>query len=483
MTVNRRAFLRYGGVTGAAALFQRLFGSRREVDAAASPTGEAGATRLSAATSAVWSGDANQTSVQISSYTTGTTLVGLAVSSRADLKNATYLAAEPPNRSGWNKWSVESLTAGTQYHYQITDSPGGGGRRFIGDTAQFKTLQAVGGECTTRIAVGSCEVSAPANPAAFEDIVAWGPDRFVHLGDFGYPANLTTDITTHMDNWSASTSDIGPQSVQSITCMDYIVSDHDGNDNGRSENRPTYQDPITMTNIEAWRRVVPARMADTQSPQHGRWRSDVEGNVRYVKLDTRSIDKTDNVSTPTDPRSTRSSMLGVTQLTWLQRQIDAAASARQLLVLYTDCAWNGTSPGPPIPNTYCDKWPSYIYERDLISDYAAAKGVHVFIVFGDSHGLQQDDGANEKNGFASICCGPLDQELHMHYQDSYQWSYPYNVPEHGGPYRHAQQYQRLTISQVPGSSTVTVTAEARDCSSAVKGTPFTVRTMTKKYKL
>jgi hypothetical protein len=176
-------------------------------------------------------------------------------------------------------------------------------------------------------------------------------------------------------------------------------------------------------------------------------------------------------------------MLGAGQLDWLKAQIDAAVAARQLIVLMSDSAWNGTSPGPPIPVSFSDKWPSYIFERDLISDYAATAGAQMFIVFGDSHGLQQDDGANEKNGFASICCGPFDQELHMHYQDSHQWNYPAGILEDGGPYRHAQQYHRLTIAQEPGSQVITVTADARDCSPVVDGTPLTVRTMTKTYLL
>ncbi len=63
-------------------------------------------------------------------------------------------------------------------------------------------------------------------------------------------------------------------------------------------------------------------------------------------------------------------------------------------------------PGPPTPLSFADKWPSYIFERDLISDYAAWVGAKLFIVYGDSHGLQrkhgleQDDGTSEKNGFA-----------------------------------------------------------------------------------
>jgi phosphodiesterase/alkaline phosphatase D-like protein len=283
-----------------------------------------------------------------------------------------------------------------------------------------------------------------------------------------------------MANWALNSSDTGVRRVLAVCCMDYIISDHDDNGTGNS-NLPNLNDPITMTSIQAWQQVVPARMDDTQDPPHGRWRSDVEGNVRFLKLDTRSIDKSDTVSTPTDPRSPDSTMLGATQLTWVKGQIDAAAAAHQLVILYSDPAWNGVSPGPPIPVTYCDKWPSYIYERDLISDYAAAAGAQLFIVFGDSHGLQQDDGTNEKNGFASICCGPLDQELHMHYQDSNQFNYPSGILDEGGPYRHAQQYQRLTISQDEGSPQITVVAEARDCSPVVDGTPLTVATLTKTY--
>jgi hypothetical protein len=263
--------------------------------------------------------------------------------------------------------------------------------------------------------------------------------------------------------------------------MDYVASDHDTNGSGKS-NRPNYNDPITAANILAWQQVVPARMEDTRTPVQGRYRADVEGNVRFVKLDTRSVDKTDTTSHKTDPRGKQSSMLGATQLLWLEQQIDAAVEQHQLVVLFSDCTWNGISPGPPIPVSFSDKWPSYIYERDLISDYAASAGAQLFIVYGDSHGLQQDDGTNEKNGFASIGVGPLDSPLHMHYQDSNQWNYPDGIEEGGGPYRSAQHYQRLTIVQEDGSSTITVTADARDCSVETGG-PQTVRTMVKTYNV
>jgi phosphodiesterase/alkaline phosphatase D-like protein len=390
------------------------------------------------------------------------------------------LPSTPPNDMGWNKWSVTGLTAGTRYYHQLTDTPSGGSPTPIGVVSSFKTLQPVGAACTIKLAIGSCGQNNPTNNACFDDLIAWGADRTIHLGDFGYPITLSKDITTHMYNWSRQVTDAGFRKVLANGCMDYIISDHDDNGTGNS-NMPTYNDPITMASIDAWQQVVPARVEDTEDPPHGRWRAEVEGNVRFLKVDTRSIDKTDTTTLPTDPHSPDSTMLGATQLAWLKGQIDDAVANHQLIVLLTDPSWNGTSPGPPIPASYSDKWPSYIFERDLISDYAAAAGAQMFIAFGDTHGLQQDDGTNEKNGFATICCGPWDQDLHMHYQDSYQFNYPDGIVEGGGPYRHGQQYQRLTITQQPGSREITLTAEARDCSAVVSGAPKTVATLTKTY--
>lgn len=431
-----------------------------------------------------WAGDATQTTVEIAACTPLTGMVGLAISLSPDMSEPRFLPSAPPNAVGWNKWSVSGLEAGTQYYHQITNTPPGERRHLVGTVSAFQTLQAAGQPCTIRLAVGSCARTSPAIPAAFFDMAAWAPDRSVHLGDLGYPKELTKDPLTHMENWALNTRDAGNAAILKVAAMDYMVSDHDDNGTGRGKigNLPTYHDPVTKANIAAWQEVVPARMADGHESPRGRWRSDVEGNVRFVKLDTRCLDKTDTTGGHTDPFSPESTMLGKAQLRWLKDEIDAAVREQQLIILYSDCAWNGVSPGPPIPSTYTDKWPSYIYERDLISDYAAERGASMLIVFGDSHGMQQDDGRHEKNGFATLCCGPFDQRPHMHYMDSYQWSYP-PFQEGGGPYRRIQQYQRITIVQEPGSTMIKVTAEARDCSPWVKGAPKTVRTMTKDYDL
>lgn len=435
--------------------------------------------RKSDAQGFLWTGDATQTTVEVSSHTEGASSVGLAISPSPDMSDATFFQSFPPNPVGWNKWSVSGLSPGTRYYASAVDSNG----VFFGSRATFWTLQPIGVPCTIRLAAASC-AKAPTNPAAFNDIVAWAPDRFMHLGDFGYPQNLSDNPYTHMRNWAKQGADVGIRAIQDRMCMDYIASDHDTN-GGRVGNRPSYHDVITQASIAAWREVVPARMEDPREPPMARFRADIEGNIRFVKLDTRSLEKSDVQHPRVPPNWPGSTMLGQYQLDWLKAQIDAAVDQRQFILVYSDTAWNGVSPWTPlgIPLTYGDKWPSYLYERDAISDYVASAGAKMFIVHGDTHGLQQDDGTNEKNGYAVICSSPLDAGIHMHYQDWYQWNYPSNFPEGGGPYRHAQQYQRLTIAQDPDTLVVTVTAEARDCSTEAAQTPRTVRTMVKQYEM
>jgi len=477
--MGRRDIFRLGGAAIAAlAVLRHPFLHRHEDVETASTKAGAQKKPPGGATALAWSGDATQTTVEVSACTTGATSVGLAMAASPDLSGATYLTSSPPNSSGWTKWSVTGLAPGTTYYHQVTDTPKNKPRQLIGTVSSLRTLRPAGTAGTTRIAIGCCQHNDTAVRYAFDDMAAWAPDRFVHVGDFGYPNYLSTNTSTHMRNWAESCNVPGVRAIQAKGCMDYISSDHDTNGSGEN-NKPNFNDPVTAADITAWQQVVPARMEDSRQPRRGRYRADVEGNVRFVKLDTRSLDKTDTVGTGADPRSPNSTMLGATQLTWLKSQIDQAAQQRQVIIMYSDVAWNGVSPGPPIPRTYCDKWPSYIYERDLISDYAKSKGANLFIFFGDSHGLQFDDGTHEKNGFPSICVAPLDSPLHMHFQDAYQWNYPAGIDEGGGPYRSAQHYVRLTI-QDNGSGQITVTAEARDC-SAETGGPKTVNTMVKTY--
>lgn len=77
---------------------------------------------------------------------------------------------------------LTDLDPETQYYY-----------RFLIDgqydtlDGSFKTFPAVGQSGNYKIVVGSCDYFY--NPEIFEQIEAWQPDLFIHLGDWGWPPN------------------------------------------------------------------------------------------------------------------------------------------------------------------------------------------------------------------------------------------------------------------------------------------------------
>lgn len=222
-----------------------------------------------------WAGDATQTTVEISAHAAPAVGLALAVSASPDMSAATVHTTLRSNAAGWMKWHVTDLQPATQYFHRLVLAPVGDTPRPVGPVSRFSTLRPVGVPCTTRIAVGSCQDTSPTVPWSFDDIVAWAPDRMMQLGDFGYPNYLSRDPATHMRNWAINCADDGVRRVLATCCMDYVISDHDDNGSGIS-NRPTFHDPITMANLKAWQEVAPARMEDTESPVHGRWRAEVE---------------------------------------------------------------------------------------------------------------------------------------------------------------------------------------------------------------
>ncbi|MDX6308988.1 MAG: hypothetical protein QOI06_2034 [Nocardioidaceae bacterium] len=428
----------------------------------------------------LWSGDATQTTVELTALTQGGTSVGPAIATNSDMAGAVFLPAAPPDQHSWNRWHASGLRAGTQYFWQLVDTSTVGRPLFFGPIARFKTLQPIGKPCTIKRAFGTCTQndtpSQHVDPAAFVDIIEWGPDRVGHHGDLGYPAGLTRHPGTHVKALTKNLQVRGMSGtdhaagILQLFCMDYIRSDHDTNS---GNNLPNYHDPVTAASIVAWQEMVPFRQADSEYPTHGLWRSEVEGRVRFIKLDYRSIDRSNSIGE--HPASLSSTMLGATQLTWLKDELLAAAVARQLVVLLTDSSWNGVCPNP-VPMSLSDKMPAYQHERDHISDFAAAIGVDMIIVHGDTHLMLQDE-THEKNGFVVIGCSPFDQLAQGHFQDSYDWVYPPGQPATRGTVK-AQQYQRLVWAD--DGTTITFTATARDCSKGAAAR--SMRTLTRTYR-
>lgn len=463
-----------------------------------------------------WAGDALQDEVYVSTFSDGLSSVGVGFwRSDQTVEDAILLDPVAPNTHGWAKFHITDLVPDTTYYHQTYDGISGG---FVGTANKLKTLRPPGdlGSGITKIAPFCCKQSPLGNQAAFVDMASWVPDRTIDLGDMGYPDYLSTDITTHMDNWSEQLRDPGMQIVMALGCNDYIISDHDDNGSGKSNLPPGDDGGITLANLEAWQEVVPARFEATDGRDRGRF-VEIEGHVAFFKPDTRSPDRTDpsNKHDHKNPHNPDSKMLGDAQLGRLLDGIDAAVTAGCAVgVFYTDPAWAGTSDNP-IPVSEGDKWPSFIYQRDQIGGYAAGNAyvggtysgrvplgiLPLFVVHGDDHALKQDDGTSDTHGHASIGVGPVWQNLHSKYLDQVQWSYPTGADgdsdsgDHSSQ-RNAAHYQRLTIydnvdTDVSDLGEVVIVAEARDCTPPTTpgkpknipaNTPLTVHTLTKHYR-
>jgi phosphodiesterase/alkaline phosphatase D-like protein len=438
-------------------------------------------------------GGARQTSILASGYTGAalpSDLIGLIRSSSPAMRFPTSYGAASHNACGFNKWTVDDLAPGRTYYWQLTrnGSP-------YGPIVRARTLRAVGVPCTIRIAGGGCQRSSPSSAAAFADAVAWGYDRFVHFGDDGYPNDLDTTLDTHERAYARAMTDPARLLIQVAGAVDKIVSDHDCNQTSTSPkegNSPNYHDPVTAASLRAWADVVPVPMHDPR--RRGRYWSCVEGNVRFVYTDTRSLDRTDVLAAPIAPDDPTSTMLGKHQLSWLKSEIHTAATAGQFVQIFTDPGWNGTAEVNPetgvIVRSNSDKWCAYTYERDQISDFiktsyaAHGKGVNAAVAHSDTHAIQQD-ATHERNGMLAWCCGPLDQGVHAlpTFCESYDYTFP-GWAKDGIAVRHVQKkmYQQMTWAE-DSEHRLTLTVTARNCTPKDRGTPRSLRTLTKVYML
>ncbi len=438
-------------------------------------------------------GGARQTSILASGYTAGaesTDLIGLNRSSSRSMTRPTSYPASPHNTSGFNKWTIEDLDHGHTYFWQLTrnDTP-------YGPVVRARTLRAVGKPCTTRIAGGGCAQAVSDTTAAFADAVAWGYDRFVHFGDDGYPEDLDTTLESHERAYALALMQPGRRLIQRAGAVDKLISDHDCNQTANSPkmgNEPNYDDPVTAASLLAWADVVPVPMDDPQ--RRGRYWSSIEGNVRFIYTDTRSLDRTNVLAAPIAPDDPTTTMLGESQLAWLKAEIEAAAAARQFCQIFTDPGWNGTAEVNPrtgiIMRSNSDKWCAYIHERDQISDFikttyaAHGKGLNAAIAHSDTHAIQYDE-THERNGLVIWCCGPLDQGVHAlpTFKENYDSTFPSWAKE-DEPARGTRKnmYQQMTWSE-DASHQLTLTVTGRNCTPTDPNTPRNLHTLQRQYQL
>jgi hypothetical protein len=215
----------------------------------------------------------------------------------------------------------------------------------------------------------------------------------------------------------------------------------------------------TAANLLAAAEIFPqGTLGDTvNSPVHGLFQTWVTGRVRFIMLDIRNVDRSPGTNTDNSSKT----MLGPTQLAWLQAQL---IQPEPLKIIITDTQWMGNT----VPSLGADpelgKWWSYQTERTSIVNYMISnwgRMRNVALIHGDFHGVAVAYAAeNTWGGFPVYAAAPMRQTgaatiaagtFNRYYNNS------------GGECR---QYGRVTVTD-NGGSTITVNYQGWDAVAQV----------------
>lgn len=342
-------------------------------------------------------------SFQVVAKTTGATSVRLAYSVNSDMSSPSFVSAQTPDAMGYMRWTASSLSAHTQYYYQLMDTPSGGMETAIGGIGQSRTLPSAGSAQSFTVALVSCiaeqdSTAPPALDVAMADWNSYSADLNIFTGDFNYSGTTSTTLATQVGIFETQIA-LYPELANMVSQNwgYYCRSDHEaGPDNGDSNNS------YTATNIAAAQQVFPfGTLGDTvNTPVHGLYQAWVVGRVRFIMIDIRNTDRSPGGNTDNGSKT----MLGATQLAWLESQL---IQSEPLKVIISDVAWMGT----PTIVSGPDKWWSYDTERQAILAYIAANAAQVkglMLWHGDTHLVGCTPGtANAYGGFPVYCAAPL----------------------------------------------------------------------------
>lgn len=349
-----------------------------------------GATRFMSANAAT------STSFKVVARTVGATSIRLAYSTAADMSGASFISAQVPDSKGYVRFTVPTLTAGTQYYYRLMDTPAGLSERAISDIGAIKTLKASGAQQNFNFAFGASQTNESSVSAALDNIRAWNPDFMVHLGDFHhYDPNETVTLTHERYYESQIENSAGLKTFLRSLNLFHVRSDRDA---GPDESGDSNQ-PFNENSIAAWKNVFPnPTLADVSSPTRGLYHSFVVGRVRFIAIDTRNSDR----SAGALAQGSSKTMLGATQKAWLK---DRLLDPEPVKVILSDEGWNRAA------STSVDKaaWWSYDDERTEIGNFIVTNNLRVMMCVGNDNKLHASTGTfNTWGEFPVVGAGPLD---------------------------------------------------------------------------
>jgi membrane-associated phospholipid phosphatase len=322
-------------------------------------------------------------------------------------------AAAPVAADGVVRLAVRGLAPDTGYGYRIeVDGTPDVGRGF----GRFRTMPA--GPASFTVAFGSCARTGSSG-AVFDAIRATDPLLYVATGDLHYGNPDRADVALFGTLYRRTLAAPAQAALYRSVPVAYVWDDHDYGPNDADATAPTR--PAARS---AYRRYVP------HYPLAGGGainQAFTVGRVRFILVDTRS-------------ERTTGTMLGATQLGWLERELVEAARTHALVV------WVNPDPWVAAPAPGADNWGAYPAERRRLADVIANAGIeNLIMVSGDAHMVAADDGTHTGYGTAGRRGFPL---LHAAALDR-----PGSVK--GGPYSEGAfpgpgQFGTITVTDAGG---------------------------------
>jgi phosphodiesterase/alkaline phosphatase D-like protein len=322
--------------------------------------------------------------------------VRLAVSTSADLAEPRWFPSSrrPTEDPGVVRFDLTGLAPGTRYRYAVEVDA-----QLVRERAgQLRTIP--DGAASFTFAFGNCTRTG-SNGSVFDRIREAGPDLLIHLGDFAYMDFWTDDRAAVREMYDTQLTTPAMDALVRSVPVAYMWDDHDFGPNDADSTAGS--GPAVQV---VYREVVPHADLPAGSGPEAVYQSFVLGRVRFILTDSRS--ERSPKSAPDDASKT---MFGAAQWAWLRGELDAAATARQVVVLVTSVPWNG------VARVGADDWAGYTTERRRLADAVAGAGLadQMLMIAGDAHMLAIDDGTNtdfstsQSGGFPLMHAAAFDQ--------------------------------------------------------------------------
>jgi hypothetical protein len=327
---------------------------------------------------------------------------------------------------------VNGLNPGTLYNYRIVRPD----TSVMGSGYSFRTFPVNGAVGHYKVAVGSCNYSG--NQGLYESIMAFEPQLFIHLGDWGWPpSTFGNDMMLHPDKQASSFAQrydmSGMKEMLLPKCaIDYVYDDdYSFNDsegwtyprivtsplpNGQTfyDLQTIQMDPaIRDSTISAYFRYFPSYApVDVQSGIHHAF---TLGNVEFLMLDLRNSRTARHqqfvydagTNSYTYQPSANHTMMGAAQRQWLLSRL--STSTADWKVIGSSVIFNkrfkrflefmmGIQTLDPQYITYASNlaymWPGHP-DQDIVLNHISANHLKdILVVSGDSHSSMVDDGTN-----------------------------------------------------------------------------------------